>query len=68
MIKINNLLFVKAKLSYLHKLCTQSLSNRINNETPQEITLIERLNQGVFVKVKKANHTLQGCHMLFVIY
>jgi hypothetical protein len=67
MIKTNPLLFVKAKLSYLHKLRTQSLSNIINNKTPQEITLIEILNQGVFVKVKMVNHTLHGCHMLFVI-
>jgi hypothetical protein len=65
--KINPLLFVKAKLSYLHNLCTQALSYRINNKAPQEITLIERLNLGVFLKVNMANHTLHGCHMLFVI-
>jgi hypothetical protein len=28
--------------------------------------LIKRLGQGVFVKVNMANHTLHGCHMLFV--
>jgi hypothetical protein len=44
-VKINPLLFVKAKLFYLHKICTQSLSKRINNKAPQEINLIERLNQ-----------------------
>jgi hypothetical protein len=34
MININPLLFVKDKLFYLHKICTQSLSKRINNKAP----------------------------------
>jgi hypothetical protein len=34
MIKMNPLLFVKAKLFYLRKICTQSLSKGINNKAP----------------------------------
>jgi hypothetical protein len=38
---------------------------RINNNAPQESTLIESLYQMCVVKVNMANHTLHGCHMLF---